>query len=240
MVEAYAKHLSRSHNGELQFAFWRATDVSKLSVAAMASNIFSLNQDVSKTLHLFQHDNIKQVRHEFIGNSVASSACSETRFEGVEGTIFSIRLHAYVAMVITCLRAEGFQNVGGHRQKLYKYTFSSLFPVAFAQLVHKIRAYVGQWFSEEVTVGGGYCFVFVIRYKRRYVVKNIPAQGYSGGVHFIFNLTSNLRIVSVVFRTHRSCHGNNPWMYIVECDSNKPELISFFIFSSPTDSGGER
>lgn len=49
---ANAEILSREESGEYIFAFWGGTDVSKLSLAAMASNTSSLNREASENLQL--------------------------------------------------------------------------------------------------------------------------------------------------------------------------------------------
>lgn len=60
-------------------------------------------------------------------------------------------MDANVAMVFTCLQADENDNLGGPRQKFYNDTFSSLFLLAFAQLLHHARAWVEPWYPGEVT-----------------------------------------------------------------------------------------
>lgn len=112
-------------------------------MAAIASNTFPLNPEVSESIQRFQPDILIKVLDGFMGYSVPSPASSETSFEAVKGTICSTaRLDAYVATVITCLQADGSENVGEYRQKLYNDTISSFLYVAFGRLVHQIGAYV--------------------------------------------------------------------------------------------------
>lgn len=94
-----------------------------------------------KVLQLFQHDIAIQVLYGLMGYSVLSPACSEMRFEAVEGTTISVaELHTYVATVITCLRAGESEYVDGHRQTLYNNIFYSFVPASFAQMVQRIGA----------------------------------------------------------------------------------------------------
>lgn len=85
--------------------------------------------------------------------SVPSFACSKTRFEAVDVTIISFaKLDACVPTVMSCLRGDESEIVGGHQKKVYNITFSYFLLVSFAQPVHQVGASVEQWCLKQVTV----------------------------------------------------------------------------------------
>lgn len=137
----------------MKVCIWTATDISKLSTAALASNFSSLNQEVSEYLKPFQHNFVILVFYELTAYSVPSFAYYEGIFEAVQGTIVTTaRLFAYISTVISRLRADVSEKVDNHRQNLYIGSFSSFHLVSFAQVVHQIKACVQHWCPEEVTI----------------------------------------------------------------------------------------
>lgn len=96
-------------------------------------------------LSLFGHDIAIQVLHEFMG-IIPDAAMSEENGRSVEGTILTLsRLDAFIATALTCLRDDGSDNVGGHRQKLYYDTFTTFLPLAYNQLISVVRQFVNEW-----------------------------------------------------------------------------------------------
>lgn len=89
------------------------------STEVLASDIFSLDQDVAEGHHeLLKRDFAIQVHLKFMGFSVPSSAYSEETFVPAErGKTTLSRLEVYVGSVIICLRTNGSEKVGGYRQK---------------------------------------------------------------------------------------------------------------------------
>lgn len=191
---------------------------------------------VSKHLQFFQHDIALEVLHELMQYSVPSSSCYESSFETVRDIIISIaRLNVFVATVITCLWADESENVGGHRPKLCNDTFPSLLPVAFAQLVHQIGAYVQQWCAEVITVlcssldtnenmlsdklhRKATLEVFIPSSSRRLIA--ISSQWFS-------------KFINCAMGTIHDC-------YILQFDSSTQEFILTTIFSNPTNNSLER
>lgn len=107
--------LFRGHNGEWNFAFLRAIDVSTLI----------LRYRVSKS----QWDHLFHLLH------VLRLALNSRR-----SPIISVALNAHGDNVITCLWAHVAEFVGGHCQKLYINTFPSLLHIVFFLLVDQIEA----------------------------------------------------------------------------------------------------
>lgn len=208
MEEASAIFLSKNGNGVWNFGFCRNMNVSKLSAAVLPSDILSFNQEVpGGHFELFKHDVAIQVLHDFMDMSVTASASSEAGSLPVkERTSTLANLNAYVDTVITCLRADGFEKVVAHRQKLYNDTFSSFLLIALAQLVYPAGAYVELRCPKDVTVSP----LSINRLRRRDFVRHFSAQSYSRAVYSFDKTMAHRRFVSVVFRMYDSWHWDNP------------------------------
>lgn len=229
--DAKAKLLFKRDNGDRDFGFWRTADVTKLGATICPSNIGSLNEKVSEdNLQLFKHDVAVRVLHEFMGFSV-SSVASSSESRVVEGTIATLaRLDAFVATTVTCLRADGSEKVGGHRQKLYSETFSAFLPIAFAQLTEQIGAYVEDWCSEELTVSS-------LTLDAPQNPASCPLQRKATVEVYIPSVNRRLVAVSSQWFSEYI----TPYMgtihdcYILEFDSTKRQMVPFGAYSNRTN-----
>lgn len=78
---------------------------------------------------------------------------SETELEFVKRTIVALaRLDDFIATAVLCFRNDGTSKVGGHRQKLYHGTFTSLVPKAYFQLVRTIQKMIQLWPPDEFSI----------------------------------------------------------------------------------------
>lgn len=79
----------------------------------------------------------------------------------VENTIVSIALlDAFIATTVVCLREDGTDTVGSHRQKLYHETLKTFVAEAYSQITGKVLGFVHDWVpykleGSAVTVNAG-------------------------------------------------------------------------------------
>lgn len=126
----------------MDFGFWTTGDVTKLGASIITSNVGSLNGKLPEyNLQLFKRDVLFRVLHALMDFSVTSVVSSDSGVaEETSATLAG--LDSFLATTVTCLRADGSEEVCGHSQKLYRNTFPSFLLIAFAQHTQKIGAYV--------------------------------------------------------------------------------------------------
>lgn len=160
--EAKKKLLNKLPSGTWDFGHWRESDVTCMCKSGMEDAVQCRVIPFSDgTLQLFRHQIAIRVLHQFMGfdpQQPGSSASVETY---VENSIVSLaRLDAFIATAVVCLREDGTDTVGGHRQKLYHETFKPYVADAYNQIIGKVGRFVQDWAPQDldasiISVHGG-------------------------------------------------------------------------------------
>lgn len=69
----------------------------------------------------------------------------------IAGSVVTLeRLDAFIAWTVSCIREDGSDKVGGHKQKLYHNIFLSIVSLEYIQLVGSITSFVQYWCLNEL------------------------------------------------------------------------------------------
>lgn len=150
--EAKSKLLPKLPDDKWDFGHRRESEVTDICKVGMENSLQCRSIALSgSTLHVFYHQIAIRILHQFMGFRSEHPTNTSGVQTYVENSIVTFaRIDAFIAMTVVCLRKDGMDTVGGHRQKLYHEAFKPFVAKTCSQIIGKVLRFIQDWVPHDL------------------------------------------------------------------------------------------